>query len=219
MRARGLLWLGPVALLVLAARWLTYALAPASPLTTRFEASAGGAGFVVVTLVSLGLAAAISSRSLWLAVLGVRERQRLRPERELPRIRLRRLALRAIVPRRRGLARPSRSSSRGSTGAPVSASTGSRACSARCTATRLPLLAALSLLAAALAEAVAHLYAWMRATARALLAPAIELLLGGRSVRPASGPTSPPRRCLLGAASRSAVAGLAGQRLRERRLH
>jgi hypothetical protein len=37
------------------------------------------------------------------------------------------------------------------------------------------LLAALSLLAAALAEAAAHLYAWMKATARALLAPALEL--------------------------------------------
>ena len=94
---RRLLWLGVVALLVLAARWLTYALAGPSPLTTRFEASAGGARLVVVTLVSLGLAAAVSLAALWLAVLGVRERQRLRPERELPRIRLRRLALRALV--------------------------------------------------------------------------------------------------------------------------
>ena len=58
MRRRGLFWFGAVALLVLATRWLTYALAGPSPLTTRFEASAGGARFVVVMLVSLGLAAA-----------------------------------------------------------------------------------------------------------------------------------------------------------------
>jgi hypothetical protein len=175
MRRRGLLWLGVVALLVLATRWLTYALTGPSPLTTRFEASAGGARFVVVTLVSLGLAAAVSLATLWLAVLGVRERQRLRPERELPRIRLRRLALRAIVLTvagslafalfeswlhwRAGLGFHGLSCLFG----PVHRNA-------------LPLLAALSLLAAALAEAVAHLYAWMRATARALLTPAIELL-------------------------------------------
>jgi len=174
MRRRGLLWLGVVALLVLATRWLTYALAGPSPLTTRFEASAGGARFVVVTLVSLGLAASVSLAALWLAVLGVRERQSLRPERELPRIRLRRLALRAIVLTvassvafalfeswlhwRAGLGFHGLSCLFG----PVHRNA-------------LPLLAALSLLAAALAEAAAHLYAWMKATARALLAPALEL--------------------------------------------
>ena len=97
MRARSLFWLGPVALLVLAARWLTYALAPPSPLTTRFEASAGGPRLVVVTLVSLALAAAVSTAAVWLAVVGVRERQRLRPERELPRLRLQRLLFRTVA--------------------------------------------------------------------------------------------------------------------------
>ena len=168
MRRRGLLWFGAVALLVLATRWLTYALAGPSPLTTRFEASAGGARFVVVMLVSLGLAAAVSLSALWLAVLGVRERQRLRPERELPRIRLRRLALRAIVLTvasslafalfeswlhwRAGLGFHGLSCLFG----PVHRNA-------------LPVLSALSLVAAALAEAVQHLHAWARATVRALL--------------------------------------------------
>ena len=53
---------------------------------------------MVVTVVSLGLAAAISVAAVWLAALGVRERQRLRPERERPRLRLGRLALRAVGP-------------------------------------------------------------------------------------------------------------------------
>jgi hypothetical protein len=174
MRARCLLWLGPIALLVLAARWLTYALAAPSPLTTRFEASAGGPPLVVVTVISLGLAAALSLAALWLAVLGVRERQRLRPERELPRIRLRRLAGRTIVLTlasslafalfeswvhwRAGLGFHGLSCLFG----PVHRNA-------------LPVLAALALATAALAEAAAHLYAWMRATARALLAPVLEL--------------------------------------------
>jgi hypothetical protein len=184
---RRLLWLGVVALLVLAARWLTYALAGPSPLATRFEASAGGARFVVVTLVSLGLAGAVSVAALWLAVLGVRERQRLRPERHLPRVRLSRLALRAVVLAvssslafalfeswvhwRAGLGFHGLSCLFG----PVHRNA-------------LPLLAALSLLAAALAEAVAHLYAWMKATARALLAPALELASAAVPFAP------PPRR-------------------------
>jgi hypothetical protein len=174
MRARRLLWLGPVALLVLAARWLTYALAPASPLTTRFEASAGGPRLLVVTMVSLGLAAAISAAIVWLAAVGVRERQKLQCERELPRLRLARLALRAVtlsvagslgfallesyVHWRAGLGFHGLSCLLG----PVHRNA-------------LPLLAALALLAAALAEAAAHLYAWLRATVSALLRPRIAL--------------------------------------------
>lgn len=181
MRARSLLWLGPVALLVLVARWLTYALAPPSPLTTRFEASAGGPNLVVVTVVSLGLAAAISVAAVWLAALGVRERQRLRPERERPRLRLGRLALRAVglsvasslgfallesyIHWRAGLGFHGLSCLFG----PVHRNA-------------LPLLSALALLAAALAEAGQHLHSWIRATVRALLAPRIVLTasLAGR---------------------------------------
>src|SRR4029453_1462858 len=59
--------------------------------------SAGGPRLVMVTVVSLALAVAVSTAAVWLAVVGVRERQRLRPERDLPRIRLQRLVLRAVV--------------------------------------------------------------------------------------------------------------------------
>jgi hypothetical protein len=166
--ALGLLWLGIVALLVLAARWLAYALARPSPLSNRFEASAGGPRLVVVTLVSLGLAAALSTATIWLAALGVRERQWLRPERELPRLRLRRLTVRAVVLYvasslafalfesylhwRAGIGFHGLSCLVG----PVHRNA-------------IPLLAGLALLAAALVEAAAHLLAWMRAVVRALL--------------------------------------------------
>jgi hypothetical protein len=175
MRARSVLWLGPVALLVLAARWLTYALAPPSLLANRLEGSAGGPRLIVVTLVSLALAAAVSTTAVWLAAVGVRERQRLRPERELPRIRLQRLVLRAAaltiasslaftlvesyVHWRAGLGFHGLSCLFG----PVHRNA-------------LPVLSALSLVVAAVAEAVQHLQAWARAAVRALLARRFALL-------------------------------------------
>jgi hypothetical protein len=174
MRARLLLWPAAVALTVLAARQLAYALAP-SPLARVLEHSAGGPGLVTVTLVSLGLALAASALVVWLAALGVRERARLRPERVAPRLRLRRLAVRALtlwaasavaftllesyLHWRAGLGFHGLSCLAG----PVHRNA-------------LPLLAALALLAAALAEALGHLFAWARAVARELrrrrLAPA-----------------------------------------------
>jgi len=175
MRARSLLWLGTVALLVLAARWLTYALAPPSLLANRLEGSAGGPRLVVVTVVSLALAAAVSTAAVWLAVVGVRERQRLRPERDLPRIRLQRLVLRAVVLTaasslafalvesyihwRAGLGFHGLSCLFG----PVHRNA-------------LPVLSAMALVVAALAEAAQHLHAWARAAVRALLARRLVLV-------------------------------------------
>jgi hypothetical protein len=166
MRARLLLWPAAVALLVLCARMLAYALAP-SPLARVLERSAGGPSLVTVTLVSLGLAATASILVVWLASLGVRERARLRPERVAPSLRLRRLALRAValyvssslafayfesyVHWREGLGFHGLSCLVG----PVHRNA-------------IPLLGALSLLAAALAEAAGHVLAWMRAVAREL---------------------------------------------------
>jgi hypothetical protein len=176
-------WLGTVVLLVLAARWLTYALAQPSPLANRFEASAGGPSLVLVSLVTLGLAAAISVTVLWLVALGVRERQRLRPDRVPPRLRFRRLAFNAVglyavgalgfasfesyLHWRAGLGFHGLSCLVG----PVHRNA-------------IPLLAALALVAAALAEAVLHLVGWMRAAARELLRPRLFLLPG----RPEAGP-------------------------------
>jgi hypothetical protein len=166
MRARLLLWVGAVGLLVLTARSLAYALAP-SPLAGRLQGAAGGPRLVVVTLVSVGLAAVVSTLVVWLAALGVRERQRLRPERVAPTLRLRRLAARAIVLYaasslafalfesylhwRAGLGFHGLSCLVG----PVHRNA-------------IPLLAALALVAAALAEAAGHLLGWMRALVREL---------------------------------------------------
>jgi len=166
VRERLLLWPAAIALLVLCARVLAYALAP-SPLARVLERSAGGPSLVTVALVSLGLAAAASTLVVWLASLGVRERARLRPERVAPALRLRRLGLRAVVLYvasslafalfesylhwRAGLGFHGLSCLFG----PVHRDA-------------IPLLAALALVAAALAEAAGHVLAWMRAVAREL---------------------------------------------------
>jgi hypothetical protein len=166
MRLRVLLWPAAVALLVLCARVLAYALAP-SPLARVLERSAGGPSLVTVALVSLGVAATASTLVVWLASLGVRERARLRPERIPPRLRLRRLTLRAVLLYvasslafayfesylhwRAGLGFHGLSCLVG----PVHRNA-------------IPLLAALALIAAALAEAGGLVLAWMRAVVRAL---------------------------------------------------
>jgi hypothetical protein len=166
MRARFLLWPAVVALLVLTARALTYALSP-SPLARALEGRAGGPGLVTVALVSLGLAATTSTLVVWLASLGVRERARLRPERVAPTLRLRRLGLRAValyvasslafalfesyLHWRAGLGFHGLSCLVG----PVHRNA-------------IPLLVALALVAAALAEAAGHVLAWMRAVVREL---------------------------------------------------
>jgi hypothetical protein len=172
---RVLAWLGTVVLMVLAARWLAYALAQPSPLATRFQASAGGPSLVLVSLVTLTLAAAISVAILWLAAVGVRERARLRPDRVPPGLRLRRYALNAAglyaasalgfasfesyLHWRAGLGFHGLSCLVG----PVHRNA-------------IPLLAALALVAAALAEAVLLLVGWMRAAARELFRPRLFLL-------------------------------------------
>jgi hypothetical protein len=164
---RRLLWLPVVAVLVLAARWLCYALAAPSPLSGKLEASAGGPRLLVVTLVSVALGAGLSVFMVWVAALGVRERARLRPERVAPRLRLRRLLLRFLVLYaasslafalfesylhwRTGIGFHGLSCLVG----PVHRNA-------------IPLLAALALAAAALAEAAQHLIAWMRAVVREL---------------------------------------------------
>ena len=166
MKARLLLWTAAVALLVLCARMLAYALEP-SPLARALEHSAGGPSLVVVTLVSLGLAATASTLVVWLASLGVRERARLRPERVAPSLRLRRLALRAVglyvssalafayfesyLHWREGLGFHGLSCLVG----PVHRNA-------------IPILAALALLTAALAEAAGHVLTWMRAVVHEL---------------------------------------------------
>jgi hypothetical protein len=122
---------------------------------------------VIVTLVSLGLTLLGSVLVVWLAAVGVRERARLEPERVAPSLRLRRLGLRTIglylassfafamfesyLHWRAGIGFHGLSCLVG----PVHRNA-------------IPLLAALALAAAALAEAVEHVLAWMRAVVREL---------------------------------------------------
>ena len=196
MKARLLLWPAVVALLVLCARVLAYAVAP-SPLARVLERSAGGPSLVTVALVSLGVAATVSILVVWFASLGVRERARLRPERVAPSLRLRRLALRAValyvssalafayfesyLHWRAGLGWHGLSCLVG----PVHRNA-------------IPILAALALLAAALAEAAGHVLAWMRAVARELrrrrliLFP-LPLHFAAPAVRPGSLRSARPR--------------------------
>ena len=197
-------WVGVVALLVLATRWLAYALAAPSPLSNRLEASAGGPSLVVVTLVALGLAAAVSVFVVWLAAVGVRERQRLCPERALPALRLRRLALRYVLL----YAASSLAFAGFESYLHWRAGIGFHGLSCLVGPVHrnaIPLLAALSLAAVAIAEAAAHVVAWMRAVLRALagellvLEPAETLrsfitLLLTRAAPAASRPRAPPVR-------------------------
>ena len=163
-----LAWLGTVVLMVLAARWLAYALAQPSPLANRFESSAGGPPLVLVSLVAIALAAAVSVAVLWLAALGVRERQRLRPDRVPPRLRFRRVALNAV-----GLyAASALSFAMFESYLHWRAGLGFHGLSCLVGPVHrnaIPLLAALALVAAALIEAVLHLVGWMRAAVRELL--------------------------------------------------
>ena len=154
-----------VALLVLTARWLAYELAP-NPLARVLEHSAGGPSLVIVTLVSLGLTLLASVLVVWLAAIGVRESARLAPERVAPRLRVRRLdpavglylassltfaMFESYLHWRAGIGFHGLSCLVG----PVHRNA-------------IPLLAALALAAAALAEAVEHVLAWMRAVVREL---------------------------------------------------
>lgn len=195
-------WVGLIVLLVLAARWLAYALAAPSPLSGTLQASAGGPSLVAVTLVSLGLAALVATLAVWLAATGVRERQRLRPERIAPELRLRRLALRAAV------LYPASALAFAMFESYLHWRAGIGFHGLSCLVgpvhrNAIPLLAALALAAAALWEAAEHLLGWMRAVVRALrrrrfnaappvLLPALRELLVSATAERRPRPRAPP---------------------------
>jgi len=197
-----LVWVGVVALLVLIARWLAYALAAPSPLGNQLKASAGGPSLVVVTIVAVSLAAAVSVFVVWLAAIAVHERQRLQPKRVRPALRLRRLALRAVLL----YAASSLAFALFESYLHWRAGIGFHGLSCLVGPVHrnaIPLLAALSLAAAAIAEAAEHVVAWMRAVLRALagelpvpmpvevVAFCFKLLLT-RAAFPAAQPRAPP---------------------------
>jgi hypothetical protein len=199
MSARAGAWCGAGALVVFGARVLAYALAPApSALSFELQRSLGGPRLVVVALWSLGLGAAVAAAAVGLAALAVKERlaleraavvapPRLRPLRLCRRFGVLLVAtaaaftlLESYVHWRAGLGWHGLSCLTG----PVHRDA-------------VPLLAALSLVAAACAEAVDHLLAWARRTF-ARLRPVLPVVVGGAPLPAAAGVPSPHRRCRSG---------------------
>ena len=167
MRALG--WLAAAALVVLGARSIVYALSP-SPLTAELARQAGGPGLPAITVAALGLALGVSAAVVWLAALGVRERRLLetRPVIADPQLRLALLPARALalwlvtmpafalieayIHWRQGLGWHGLHCLTG----PVHRDA-------------IPVLGALSLVAAALGTALEHIVAWMRRTLAAIV--------------------------------------------------
>jgi hypothetical protein len=160
--ARRLAWAVATALVVLGSRAIAYALSPV-PEARVLLGHAGGPALPIVAVVSIALAVASSSAVLWLAALGVNERRLLEPRARAPRLRVHVLlpraaalfaaaglafaALESVVHWRAGLGWHGLACLLG----PVHRDA-------------LPILAALSLLAGALATAFEHVLAWMRRT-------------------------------------------------------
>ena len=175
MRLRALIWVTVCALVVLAARTLAYQLAPRPTLVgTTLEQAVGGPGLVVTAIVALLGALAAAATIVWLAALGVRERHLLaggptpepiRPVRVLGSAFLLFAAscgvfdaLESYLHWRAGLGFHGLHCLVG----PVHRDA-------------LPLLAALSLVAAAVVAAATHLIRWMRRLVRALTQRRLEL--------------------------------------------
>jgi hypothetical protein len=161
---RPIAWLAALALVVLGSRTIAYAISP-SPLAAELSHQAGGPTLPVIAVVAVLLAVGLSVAVVWLAALGVRERRLLetRPVIGAPRLRLGLLATRALalwliampafaylestIHWREGLGWHGLHCLTG----PVHRNA-------------IPILAALSLVAAALAAALEHVLAWMRRT-------------------------------------------------------
>lgn len=168
---RGFAWLGAVILVVLGSRTIAYAISP-SPLAAELSHQAGGPALPVIAVVAVLLAVAFSAVIVWLAALGVRERRLLetRPVIGEQRLRLGLLVGRAFalwlitlpafaylestIHWREGLGWHGLHCLVG----PVHRNA-------------IPILGALSLVAAALAAAFEHVFAWMRRTLARIPAP------------------------------------------------
>ena len=168
---RSLGWLAALALVVLGSRTIAYALSP-SPLAAELSHQTGGPALPVIAVVAVLLAVAFSAAIVWLAALGVRERRLLerRPVVVESRLRLGLLAARALalwliampafaylestIHWREGLGWHGLHCLTG----PVHRNA-------------IPILGALSLVTAALAAALEHVFAWMRRTLASIAGP------------------------------------------------
>ena len=164
-------WLAAVVLVVLGSRTIVYAISP-SPLAAELSHQAGGPVLPVIAIVAGLLAVGLSAAVVWLAALGVRERRLLetRPVIGKPRLRLGLLATRALalwlvtmpafaylestIHWRQGLGWHGLHCLTG----PVHRNA-------------IPILGALSLVAAALVAALEHVLAWMRRTLASIAKP------------------------------------------------
>jgi hypothetical protein len=91
--------LGTLAAVVLAARWLAYAVAPEpDALAARLQGETAPPDPLIVAAVVVGIAATLATAVVWLAAMGVAERRRLEPRALAPPpISLARLGLRTLA--------------------------------------------------------------------------------------------------------------------------
>lgn len=192
MRGRdgaGMARLLALVLVVLSARALAYALVP----PTDLRGTLGGPALPAVVLVALALGLGVACGVLWAASLGVRERARLEPRARAPRLAPRRVARTAAAL----LAMSALGFAALETVIHYEAGLGwhGLAClNSPVHHNALPILAALSLVAAAVLEAVRHIVAWMRRTFALLRArPAGAAPAPRLRPRPAHLPSRPGR--------------------------
>jgi len=160
-------WIAPVAFVVLAGRALAYALSP-SPLARTFEHQAGGPRLLVVVVSTLAAGFVLAVIVVSLAALGVRERALVEGT-QAPPLRLRRLVGRAVALFAASAAGFALLESYLRWRAGL-AWHGAHCLAGPAHRNALPILAALSLVAAALAAAIEHVVAWMRRTLAAIAA-------------------------------------------------
>lgn len=202
---RPVVWLLAVALVVLGSRTIVYAISP-SPLAAELAHQAGGPALPAIALVAILLAVGFSAAVVWLAALGVRERRLLetRPVIGEPQLRLGLLGARALglwliampafallestIHWRQGLGWHGLHCLTG----PVHRNA-------------IPILGALSLVAAALTAALEHVLAWMRRTLASIVGrgriagivrvarPSAAELLPAAAVATPLGARGPPR--------------------------
>ena len=182
---RRLAWLAAVVLVVLGARTLAYALSP-SPLAGDLSHRAGGPALPVVTVVAAGLALALASAVVFLASLSVRERLLLEPAPVRFESRLRPLRILAAAAALWLVAMPAFAllesyihwrAGLGWHGLHCLVGPAHR--------DAIPLLGALSLVAAAVGAAVEHVLAWLRRTVASLVAaPFLERSAAPRAAQP-----------------------------------
>lgn len=82
---RAAAWTIAGTLVVLAARWLVYALAPPTLLSLELQQESGGPRLLVVAIVALTIGVGVSAAAVWVASLALRERLALDPAIEVGR--------------------------------------------------------------------------------------------------------------------------------------